>query len=698
MSSLDTQEVKTLIEDFYELVKTQWPGFKARIGQEQMFEEISKTFRQAKDLKDDRQGENILVVEGKTGVGKTLGYLIPAIVFSKLLGRRVIISTATVALQEQLIQKDLPALRKLSPIEFEFGLAKGRGRYVCNIRLEQTSGKTKQSALFEDANWDGPPKEQDKDKFSDALIALNDGTWNGEKDTAPTDLSDGMWGRVAAERSSCLGRHCQRFNVCPYFNARRDLVKANIIVANHDLVISTIASGSKILPDPSESLYIFDEAHNLPAVGIKHFASSVGLIASTRWLEKINAAVLRADALLPESNGKTVEEVHGLVEDLIMHTRAMINSLRLSNFVTHENTIQRFKNGELTDEFISYAETMGPLAIGLNNRVAKILQQLNDQRNNSIDKESFGPSILEIGSYQSKTENLSSTWHLMQAESDPPIAKWVEWQDLGSSFDFKLHASPISAAQNLAQTLWSKSSAAILTSATLQTLGDFQYFLRQTGLNWFPATQTFEAQSPFNYEEQGTFSVPDMQECPSANAQGHTQELSEAIPRELEDLKHGALVLFTSKKQMKQVYEDLPEDFLKDVLMQGDQARSKLLSQHEQRIDKGQRSILFGMQSFGEGMDLPGKLCEVVVITKLPFAPPDSPVEEAKSEWLEKNQGNPFYEISVPAVALKLQQWVGRGIRTETDTAKIIVLDKRLKTKPYGKKLIAGLPPFKRLM
>ncbi len=698
MSSLDTQEVKTLIEDFYELVKTQWPGFKARIGQEQMFEEISKTFRQAKDLKDDRQGENILVVEGKTGVGKTLGYLIPAIVFSKLLGRRVIISTATVALQEQLIQKDLPALRKLSPIEFEFGLAKGRGRYVCNIRLEQTSGKTKQSALFEDANWDGPPKEQDKDKFSDALIALNDGTWNGEKDTAPTDLSDGMWGRVAAERSSCLGRHCQRFNVCPYFNARRDLVKANIIVANHDLVISTIASGSKILPDPSESLYIFDEAHNLPAVGIKHFASSVGLIASTRWLEKINAAVLRADALLPESNGKTVEEVHGLVEDLIMHTRAMINSLRLSNFVTHENTIQRFKNGELTDEFVSYAETMGPLAIGLNNRVAKILQQLNDQRNNSIDKESFGPSILEIGSYQSKTENLSSTWHLMQAESDPPIAKWVEWQDLGSSFDFKLHASPISAAQNLAQTLWSKSSAAILTSATLQTLGDFQYFLRQTGLNWFPATQTFEAQSPFNYEEQGTFSVPDMQECPSANAQGHTQELSEAIPRELEDLKHGALVLFTSKKQMKQVYEDLPEDFLKDVLMQGDQARSKLLSQHEQRIDKGQRSILFGMQSFGEGMDLPGKLCEVVVITKLPFAPPDSPVEEAKSEWLEKNQGNPFYEISVPAVALKLQQWVGRGIRTETDTAKIIVLDKRLKTKPYGKKLIAGLPPFKRLM
>ena len=698
MSSLDTQEVKTLIEDFYELVKTQWPGFKARAGQEQMFEEISKTFNQAKDLKDDRQGENILVVEGKTGVGKTLGYLIPAIVFSKLLGRRVIISTATVALQEQLIQKDLPALKSLSPVEFEFGLAKGRGRYVCNIRLEQTSGKTKQSALFEDANWDGPPKEQDKDKFSDALNALNDGTWNGEKDTAPTDLSDGMWGRIAAERSSCLGRHCQRFNVCPYFNARRDLVKANIIVANHDLVISTIASGSKILPDPSESLYIFDEAHNLPAVGIKHFASSVGLIASTRWLEKINAAVLRADALLPESNGKTVEEVHGLVEDLIMHTRAMINSLRLSNFVTHENTIQRFKNGELTDDFISYAETMGPLAIGLNNRVAKILQQLNDQRNNSIDKDSFSPSILEIGSYQSKTENLSSTWHLMQAESDPPIAKWVEWQDLGSSFDFKLHASPISAAQNLAQTLWSKSSAAILTSATLQTLGDFQYFLRQTGLNWFPATQTFEAQSPFNYEEQGTFSVPDMQECPSANAQGHTQELSEAIPKELEDLKHGALVLFTSKKQMKQVYEDLPEDFLKDVLMQGDQARSKLLSQHEQRIDKGQRSILFGMQSFGEGMDLPGKLCEVVVITKLPFAPPDSPVEEAKSEWLEKNQGNPFYEISVPAVALKLQQWVGRGIRTETDTAKIIVLDKRLKTKPYGKKLIAGLPPFKRLM
>jgi len=698
VSRAELKEIQAKIQEFYEAVQHSWPGFKPRLGQEQMFEEITQTLNLAKDPKDDRQGDNLLVIEGKTGVGKTLGYLIPAIIFSKLLQRRVIISTATIALQEQLMNKDLPALSKISPVEFHYGLAKGRGRYVCNIRLEQISGKTKQSALFEDANWDGPPKEQDKDRFADALIALNDGSWNGEKDTAPSEVPDTMWSRIAAERSSCLGRHCQRFNVCPYFNARRDLVKADVIIANHDLVISTIASGSKILPDATETLYVFDEAHNLPSVGIKHFASSVGLIASTRWLEKIMAAVLRADALLPDSSGNIAEEVHEIVESLIMHTREMINSLRMANLVSHDNTIQRFKNGELSQEFISYAEVIGPLAIGLNNRVAKILQQLNDQRNNSIDKESFSPSILEIGSYQSKTENLSNTWHLMQAEADPPIAKWLEWQDLGASFDFKLHASPISAAQNLAQTLWTKSSAAILTSATLRTMGDFQYFLRQTGLNWFPKTRTFEAESPFNYEEQGIFSVPDMLECPSANAEGHTQELSEAIPRELTDLKHGALVLFTSKKQMKQVYENLPDDFLKDVLMQGDQTRSKLIANHEKRIENNQRSILFGMQSFGEGMDLPGKLCEVVVITKLPFAPPDSPVEEAKAEWLEKNQGNPFYEISVPAVALKLQQWVGRGIRTETDKAKIVVLDKRLKTKPYGKKLIAGLPPFKRLM
>ena len=223
--------------------------------------------------------------------------------------------------------------------------------------------------MFEDANWDGPPKEQDKDNYADALAALNEGEWNGEKDTAPPEITDGMWSKIAAERSSCLGKHCQRFNACPYFNARRELVKADLIIANHDLVISTIASGSKILPDPSETLYVFDEAHNLPQVGIKHFASSVGLIASTRWLEKIMAAVLRADALLPESSGKIVEEVHGYVEDLIMHTRQMINSLRLANFVTHEDPIHRFKNGNLSDEFASYAETIGPLAIGLNNRI-----------------------------------------------------------------------------------------------------------------------------------------------------------------------------------------------------------------------------------------------------------------------------------------------------------------------------------------
>ena len=698
MTSDIQQDISEQIESFYQAVKENWPGFKTRVGQEQMFAQISQTLSHAKSPKDSRDGDHILVIEGKTGVGKTLGYLIPAIVFSKRMNKRVIISTGTVALQEQLIQKDLPALAELSPFPFEYALAKGRGRYVCNIRLEQVSGKTKQSALFEDANWDGPPKEKDIDHFATALNSLNQGQWNGEKDTAPSEISDSMWPRIAAERSSCLGRHCQRFNVCPYFNARRELVKADVIVANHDLVISTIASGSKILPDPSETLYVFDEAHHLPQVGIAHFASSVGLIASTRWLEKIMTAVLRADALLPESSGKIAEEIHDLVTDLIQHTKQLINSLRLSNFVTHDQAIHRFKHGELSEEFANEAQTMGPLAIALNNRVSKILQQLNDQRNNSIDKDSYSPAILEMGSYQAKTENLSNTWHLMQADANPPIAKWLEWQDLGSTFDFKLHASPISAAQNLAQSLWSTSSAAILTSATLRTLGDFKYFLNQVGLNWFPKTNTFEAESPFDYENQGTFVVPDMLACPSANSEGHTQELSTEIPNQLSDLRHGALVLFTSKKQMKQVYEDLPEEFLQDVLMQGDMPRSQLILQHETRVKQGHRSILFGMQSFGEGLDLPGKLCEVVVITKLPFAPPDSPIEEAKAEWLEKNQGNPFYEISVPAAALKLQQWVGRGIRTETDHATIVVLDQRLKTKPYGKKLMAGLPPFKRVM
>ena len=183
MSQIELKDIQRQVEDIYSVVKSQWPGFKTRIGQEEMFDQICRTLSLAKELKDERNGDNILVIEGKTGVGKTLGYLIPAIVFSKLLGRRVIISTGTVALQEQLIQKDLPNLAGISPIEFNYGLAKGRGRYVCNIRLEQISGKAKQSALFEDANWDGPPKEQDKDKFSDALANLNDGSWNGEKDS-----------------------------------------------------------------------------------------------------------------------------------------------------------------------------------------------------------------------------------------------------------------------------------------------------------------------------------------------------------------------------------------------------------------------------------------------------------------------------------------------------------------------------------
>jgi ATP-dependent DNA helicase DinG len=256
------------------------------------------------------------------------------------------------------------------------------------------------------------------------------------------------------------------------------------------------------------------------------------------------------------------------------------------------------------------------------------------------------------------------------------------------------HACPIVPGDLLRQFLWSQVRGAVVTSASLTSCGTFDYFLHEAGLINNPNVQALEVASPFDYARQGLLTVVHTRADPK-QADAYTREMVAELMRDLENVRRGALVLFTSRAQMRVATEALPGHLMDMVLVQGTQSRARLLGAHMARVESGFPSVIFGMQSFGEGLDLPGPLCETVFITKLPFAPPSEPVDEARAEWLRSVGRDPFNELVIPATGIKLLQWTGRAIRTEDDHAAVICYDKRLLLQSYGRRMLAGLPPYR---
>jgi ATP-dependent DNA helicase DinG len=248
----------------------------------------------------------------------------------------------------------------------------------------------------------------------------------------------------------------------------------------------------------------------------------------------------------------------------------------------------------------------------------------------------------------------------------------------------------------LVKGLWRGVSGAVLTSATLRACDSFDYFLRLSGLNRFKATRTATMESPFNYPEQGTLRTPRFKSTPKQP--GFSAEFCAALPALLEGFTAGQLVLFTSRRQMDQTYESLPMEFKSVTLIQGSVSRQDLLEEHRRRVKAGKRSIIFGLQSLGEGLDLPGDLCQQVLIDRLPFTPPTSPVDEALTEWLKTQNREAFDELVIPRASMRLAQWVGRAVRTVTDKATITICDVRLTTTRYGREILESLPPFARVV
>ena len=708
--------------------------FRDRPGQRLMAERVAQTFSSA-TLGRVEEGAGdpvraIAVVQAGTGVGKSLAYCAPAIAVALARNTRVMISTATVALQEQLVNKDLPALAALMPQPFSFALAKGRGRYVCKLKLSRHAGEAEggidgdDDNLFADELAASAPQHvmQARAVFYAKLVNdLASGSWNGDRDTLVQPPESGLWSPVAAEASSCTGKHCPVFNQCTYYDKRKELVGAQVIVVNHDLLMSSL--GSRMLPELDNCLLVLDEGHHLPAVALDHFAASMDL-SRTLWLETLGNRARRIGGLMTVTESADAPRLAAQLRQSMLDLSRLLMDLHSPAFkdVGNRPGPVRFRlpRGVLPDALDEPLRLLNALAesfLALLSTIAKALRTaMRDQPD-----EARRLSILyaQLGMLSPRLEKVQSTTELLLKSADNdlpnneenneegddegsqksvPVAKWFTFETGDAGLDsglvvIKAHASPILPGSTLRRHFWPLVRTAVVTSATLTSCGRFDFYLRESGLDHDPAATSLEVSSPFDYASQGRFVTVQTLADPR-HAESFTLEMVQALLGDLTLVEHGALCLFTSREQMRQAVAMLLGALRDKVLVQNELPRAVLLRQHRERVESGAASIIFGMQSFGEGLDLPGQLCESVFIAKLPFASPDDPVGEARAEWLRSVGRDPFNELVVPATAIRLAQWAGRAIRLETDRAFIYCYDRRLVSTPYGRRLLAGLPAF----
>lgn len=682
-------------------------SLKPRYGQKLMIAEIARTLGNIRpgDNDDDDVSAPICVIEAGTGTGKTVAYLLATLPIAKALDKRVVLATATIALQEQVVLKDLPEVVRHSGYDFDFCLAKGRGRYLCLAKLDKILSSDDGSQLipvYEDE--DAIINEQDASLYNDMMLRLSDGKWDGDRDSWESELAPEAWQRVTTDHRQCTGRKCSHVRNCSFFKARDALNDADCIVANHDMVLADLAlGGGAILPAPEETIYIFDEGHHLPDKALNHFASHTRYKSTIRWLGQSEGQW--PNMVEPLSKATYFSELAQPLEGQLKAVRTVLESnlhqlqeLTLSVDRSQQTPRIRFEKGvapkimeivaqQLRDQFAQLCDSLGKLYDELNVLIEEdyaIVPKVDLENVYSI-----------VGAWLGRAEGNLELWRLYcdtKMNETWPLARWVTLLEYNDIVDYEIVASPILASKALAKDLWSRCSGAVVTSATLTALNSFERFKYRAGT--YNDSHYAVVPSPFDFERNGVIRIP--QDAVEANdTVAHTDSIISLLP-DIIDPHKGSLVLFSSRRQMSDVYDQLPAELRQLILMQGVESKQALVREHKSRIDAQQGSVIFGLASFAEGVDLPGNYCIHVVIAKLPFSVPDDPLEAALSEWIEARGGNAFMEISVPDASMRLIQACGRLLRTETDSGTVTILDKRLLTKRYGKALLNSLPPFKR--
>jgi ATP-dependent DNA helicase DinG len=672
---------------------------------------------------------NVIAIEAGTGTGKTVAYLLSVLSLAKSAGKKVVVATGTVALQGQLLDRDIPDVMAATGWDYKLALAKGRGRYLCPLRLQLSRETAKaQDAglfLFED-ELAFQPDQQSTETLQAMDEALQVGSWDGDRDAWPEAVPAQTWQALTVDRNQCAGRRCRLISECCFFKARESLEGADCIVANHDLVMADLAlGGGAILSAPEDTIYIFDEAHRLGDTALNHFASQCRLNATSQWLEQMQKtlkAMATPFAEMPDviHRGTELGEISLLARQLLQQATPLFQDT-LENSVVSEGRPNfgnsqvryRYPGGVVDEACRSLSEDLTAVFVRLNGRMENlhsVLEEALENDHQPVPRVDIEQYFQVAGQWLGRANAATELWSAMahpDPAGQPPMARWLTHEDNG---DIRLSVSPISAGLRLNELLWQRAYGAITTSATLRVLGDFERFKSDSGMA--SSTQCEVVAGAFDYANAGLLVIPDIG-AEAGDARAHTQALIEHLPgllypdsltesvgeaAEGDSAAGGVLVLFASRRQMEELVDAIGDELPWQLLVQGELSTGEIVSRHRATVDQGERSVIFGLASFAEGMDLPGAYCQHVIIAKLPFAVPDDPLQAALAEWVESKGGNAFREITLPDAALRLIQACGRLLRHENDRGRVTILDRRLVSKSYGRQLLASLPPFKQII
>ncbi|GAB5099817.1 MULTISPECIES: ATP-dependent DNA helicase [unclassified Caballeronia] len=609
-------------------------------------------------------GENTLIVEAGTGTGKTYAYLVPAMLW----GGKVIVSTGTKHLQDQLFQRDIPTVRDALAVPVTVAMLKGRANYLCHYYLERTADNGRL------------PTRQDTSHLQE-IVRFAKITRTGDKaELASVPENSPVWPMVTSTRDNCLGQDCPHYKDCFVMQARREAQQADIVVVNHHLFFADVMLRDTGMAEllPMANTIIFDEAHQLPETATLFFGET---LSTTQLLELARDAV--AEGLSHARDAADWTKLGAALERAARDLRLAFreDSIRLS--------LGQLADGhplfEALDTLQTHLDAL-TAALGAHGERAESLQALV-RRARELQGLLSGwtkpPTALE----RAVVEDADTA---AEAARDEPneMVRWIEV----FSHTVQLHETPLSVAPIFAKQRAGVPRAWIFTSATLSVRGDFTHYAAQMGLN---ARRSMTLPSPFDYPSQGLLYVP--RNLPQPSSPQFTDAVFDAALPVIEASGGGVFMLCTTLRAVDRISQRLRDVIERrgwdnPLLVQGDASRTELLD----RFRAYGNAILVGSQSFWEGVDVRGDALSLVVIDKLPFAPPDDPVLAARLDALTKKGLSPFAVHQLPQAVITLKQGAGRLIRAETDRGVLMICDTRLVDKPYGRRIWQSLPPFKR--
>lgn len=701
-SPLDTEHIEELLKPGGPISK-HLKNYENRPQQFAMIEAVCQAFNEDK----------VAIIEAGTGTGKTMAYLLPAIHWALQNKEKVVISTNTINLQEQLIKKDIPLLQKALDQPFEAVLVKGRGNYVCLRKIDELKSE-----------FDLHAEEEEREELLH-LIKWAESSKDGSKADLAYLPKNELWEKIASESDTCIRSKCAHFRECFVNKARRKAAHAHILVVNHHLLFADLAlrhqigttADAAVLP-PYHRI-IFDEAHHIEDVATNYFGSRITRAGILRMLGRLhrekkgipkgylyglrNKLLRVRRSIAPDLYEKIRSQLH---ETLIPGVIASVDKTReimeflfeviRSQYDVDKSELKIRLLPDVSERLLSqqgladlFEEYIQSLKI-LSQDIMKLLQQIGQVEKET--KEDWSSITIEIKAQAERILAAAETIREVLFEHDDDNIRWIEVRALPRGGHIvRFQSSPLDISGIMKEAVYDTFGTVVMTSATLTVDNKFDFLARRIGLDKLEPDRKIELilPAPFDYEKQVIMGIP--LDMPDPRHPDFAREIEKVIFKALTISEGRAFVLFTSYGLLNMIYNKLSDSLNIlgiTAIKQGSENRHEIL----RRFRKDKTSVLFATDSFWEGVDVEGEALESVIITKLPFKVPNEPIVEARYEAIERSGGNAFMDYAVPIAVLKFKQGFGRLIRRKTDRGSVIIFDSRVVKKNYGKRFLRSLP------